>query len=405
MFAEHDGGWSDIGMFLAHDGEGCVLVVRRADGRQALDLVSTEVAALRRMDRDHAPRLMAWDISVDRPWLAVECALDGATEPAPNLRAFVRQQGILHQAGLLAVARQVVDGLHRAHQSGLVHGSLTPDCVLIAGSHVQVAGWVTASVDGRPSRHRLRYEPNSQACTQSDPARRPSADTLRRALATLAGNQVPDRHPLTVTLGFDAELETVTLALESEHRGGQGPHLLCRGRPARVRRGVLRRVLEQLTRQARTGMELVLADYDGRSGLTRFEDVVSGSSFLGLRDDVTRVLSRCEMLKSEIARRRHVLEKVTVHNDIGSLEDAVLGNPLLPRLPRLVVAVEDFPRVLRLAPEVRTAMKQVVRIGPRLGIHVVLCADAVDEAWINRVFEERLPTRIDLPGPLRRRAN
>ncbi|MFH8627499.1 SAV_2336 N-terminal domain-related protein [Streptomyces vietnamensis] len=456
VFAEHDGGRSDIGMFLAHDGEGRVLVIRRPDGRHALDLVSTEVAALKRMDGDHTPRLVAWDISIDRPWLAVECAMDGATEAAPNLRAFIRQQGVLHQAGLLAVARQLADGLNRAHRSGLVHGSLTPNCVLIAGRHVQIAGWTTASVDTRSSRHRLRYEPNPryqapeleegaaepsreadvyalgvvlaeasmgmqerrapldvpirgsalsaewvailEACTQSDPARRPSADRLCRALASLTDEPTSDRHPLTVTLGFDAELESVTLALESEHRGGQGPHLLCRGRPARARRGVLSRVLERLTRQARTGMELALADYDGRSGLNRFAGVVSGSSFLGLRSDVTRVLSLCEKLKSEIDRRQHVLETVTNHHDIGSLENAIVGNPLLPRLPRLVVVVEDFPRVLRLAPEVLTAMKQVARVGPRLGIHLILCSDDVDETWIERVFNGRLPTRIDLPG-------
>lgn len=70
-------------------------------------------------DSYHAPRLVAWDISVDRPWLAVECALDGTPEPAPNLRAFMRQQGILHGASPLTVACQFVGGLHRAHRNGL----------------------------------------------------------------------------------------------------------------------------------------------------------------------------------------------------------------------------------------------------------------------------------------------
>ncbi|MFF1350181.1 SAV_2336 N-terminal domain-related protein [Streptomyces sp. NPDC058322] len=463
VFAEYDGGRSDIGMFLAHDGEGRVLVIRRPDGRHALDLVSTEVAALKRMRGDYAPRLVAWDISRDRPWLAMECALDGTTEPAPNLRAFMRQQGVLHQASLLTVARQLVDGLHQAHRSGLVHGSLTPDHLLIAGRHVQIEGWMRASVDGRSSRHRLRYEqPNHGyrapeledgaveptreadvyaigvilteaatgeervglrnasmarsglssewvailgACTQNDPAHRPSAGRLRRVLASLAEDQARDRHPLMVALGFDAKLEVVTLALESEHRGGQGPHLLCRGRPARIRRGILRRVLGQLTQQARTGMELVLADYDGRSGLTHFKDVVSGSSFLNLRDDVTRALSLCEMLRSEVARREHVLKTVTAHGDIGLLEDAVIQNPLLPRLPRLVVVVEDFPRVLRLAPEVLTAMKHVARVGSRFGIHMILCSDDLDDPWVDRMFGTRLSTRIDLPGHLSSESN
>ncbi|WP_158708449.1 SAV_2336 N-terminal domain-related protein [Streptomyces sp. NRRL S-244] len=455
VFAEHGGGWSEVGMFLAHDGEGRVLVVRIPDARQAHELVETEVAALKRMDGVHAPRLMAWDTSHDRPWLAVDCALDGTTEPAPNLRAFTRQQGVLHQAALVAVARQLAKGLSRAHQRRLVHGSLTPHCVLIAGRDVQIARWTTASLDGRSSRYRSRYEPNPlyrapeledpatdpteeadvyalgivlleaatgrkgsvdlleglrssntrlssdlvailRACTHTDPARRPSAARLVRAFDSLAHGQGLQRHPLTVTLGLNAELDTVELALESEHRGGQGPHLLCLGRPARVRRDVIGRVLEQLTRQARTGMELILADHDGHSGLARFEGAVSGSAYLNLRDDTTHALSLGEKLKYELSRRRHVLETITTHDDIGMLEDAASENPLLPRLPRLVVAVENFPRILRSAPELLSVMQDAARTGPRLGIHLILFADDLDQRPDAHGLMDMMPTRIDL---------
>ncbi|MBT2544235.1 protein kinase [Streptomyces sp. ISL-44] len=455
VFAEHDGGWSEVGMFLAHDGEGRVLVVRVPDVRHALELVATEVAALKRMDGVYAPRLMAWGASHDRPWLAVDCALDGTREPAPNLRAFTQQQGVLHQAALVAVARQLASGLSRAHQRGLVHGSLTPNCVLIAGRDVQIARWTTASLNGRSSRYRSRYEPNPRyrapeleeaatdpteeadvyalgiilleaatgrkesadlleglrsskatlspelvailrACTHTDPARRPSVARLLRAFDSLADGQDAERHPLTVTLGLNADLDTVELALESEHRGGQGPHLLCLGRPARVRRDLIGRVLEQLTRQARTGMELIVADYDGRSGLARFEGAVSGSSYLNLRDDTTHALSLCEKLRSEIGRRRHVLETITAHNDIGKLENAAFENALLPRLPRLVVAVENFPRILRSAPEVLTVMQQVARAGPQLGIHLILFADDLEQLRAAHGFLDMMPTRIDL---------
>ncbi|UUU43644.1 protein kinase [Streptomyces sp. NBC_00162] len=459
VFAEHEGGWSDVGMFLAHDGEGRVLVVRIPAVRHALELVATEVAALKRMDGVYAPRLMAWDTSHDRPWLAVDCALDGTREPAPNLRAFTQQQGILHHAALVTVARQLASGLSRAHHRGLVHGSLTANCVLIAGRDVQIASWATASLNGRTSRYRSRYEPNRRyrapeledaatdptekadvyalgiilleattgrkeivdlleglrsskatlspalvailrACTHTDPDRRPSAAKLLRSFDALADGPYPESHPLTVTLGLNTDLDKVELALESEHRGGQGPHLLCLGRPARVRREFIGRVLEQLTRQARTGMELIVADYDGRSELARFEGAVSGSSYLNLRDDTTHALSLCEKLRSEISRRRHVLETITAHNDIGKLENAAFENALLPRLPRLVVAVENFPRIFRSAPEVLTVMQQVARAGPQLGIHLILFADDLEQLRAAHGFLAMMPTRIDLqPTP------
>lgn len=124
------GGWSDIGLLLAHDGEGRVLVIRTPEvhnPRHAVDLVTTEVTALKRLDGFFAPRLLAWDAHRLRPWLAVECALDGgASEPAPNLHDFVRQEGTLHRAGLLEVACQLAASLANAHENGLVHGSLTP---------------------------------------------------------------------------------------------------------------------------------------------------------------------------------------------------------------------------------------------------------------------------------------
>ncbi|MFF3285786.1 SAV_2336 N-terminal domain-related protein [Streptomyces sp. NPDC003023] len=460
VFAEHEGGWSSIGMFLAHDGEGRVLVIRMPGRPHAEDLVTREVAALKRMDGVHAPRLTAWDVSVERPWLAVECALDGTSEPAPNLVGFTRHHGLLHHAGLLAVARQLAGALTRAHEARLTHGSLTPRSVLIAGRDALITGWMTASLDGRPSPHRSRHRQHSayrapemtdgvdapspeadvyalgcvlvaaatgpdyegsvpdalaavkgrlepafvgilRACLQPDPARRPTAGVLLQALDSLALEGDPGRHPLTVVLGFDTELNPVRLALESEHRGGQGPHLLGRGGPARARRELLRRVLEQLTRQALTGIELLLADFDGRSGLEQFIDRVSGSSFLGMRDDSghegTGALALCARLLREIERRREVLERATGYHDIGVLEQEAAKRSFLPRLPRLVVAVEDFPRIMALVPELRTALRQVAESGARLGIHLILFGEDFDRAGEDLL--ELLPTRIDLSAP------
>lgn len=459
VFAEYEGGWSDIGLLLAHDGEGRVLVIRTPEirnHRHAVDLVTTEVTALMRLDGFFAPRLLAWDAHRLRPWLAVECALDGASEPAPNLHDFVGQEGTLHRAGLLEVARQLAASLANAHENGLVHGSLTPRRVLVAGRKMQITGWMIASLDGRTSPHWDAYGPSTryrapeldmpggeptresdvyalgvilrdaatgegqgeylseatlappagllsadwtailEACTRRDPAHRPSAARLQRALDSLALQRPGGSQPMRVSLGLDPGLDPVRLDLESEHRGGQGPHLLLCGLPAAIRRSVLRRVLNLLTRQNPTGLELVRADYDGHSGLTPFEDIRRGASFLRLRDDPAHVLSFCEKLRKEVTKRWNMLGGNIDDSDFGALayDEDKFGIPHILR--RLVVVVEDFQKVLLLAPEVFTVLRQVAVEGPRLGIHLIVSTDDTSEATIARVFGERKPARIDL---------
>ncbi|MEU9639397.1 SAV_2336 N-terminal domain-related protein [Streptomyces tendae] len=461
VFAEHEGGWADIGLLLAHDGEGRVLVIRAPEvhnPRHATDLVTTEVTALKRLDGFLAPRLLAWDAHRLRPWLAVECALDGASEPAPNLHDFVGQEGALHRASLLEVARQLAASLANAHENGLVHGSLTPRCVLVAGREMQITGWMTASVDGRASPHLDAYAPRPryrapeqempggeptreadvyalgailmdaatgeghgeslsevplalpagllspdwtailEACTRRDPAHRPSAARLRRALDSLALQRPGGSQPMQVSLGLDAGLNPVELDLESEHRGGQGPHLLLRGLPAAIRRSALRRVLDQLTQQNPTGLELVRADYNGRSGLARFEDVVRGASFLNLSAHQAHVLSFCEKLRQEVTKRGNILGRSIDDSDFGSLTYNGADYDIPHRMRRLMVVVDDFQKVLLLAPEVFTALRQVAMEGPRVGIHLIVSTDETNEATISRVFKGRKPARIDLRG-------
>ncbi|MFF7394210.1 SAV_2336 N-terminal domain-related protein [Streptomyces scabiei] len=449
VFAEHVSGWSRIGLFLAHDGEGRILVIRQPEVPHARDLVAAEVAALKRMGR-HAPRLLAWDIGRKRPWLAVECALDGS-QPAPDLRAFAERHGLLHEAGLLTVARQCANGLASAHRKKLVHGSLTPHSVLIAGREVQIAGWMTATVDGLASRHRSRYRqgtsyrapelldgadptqagdiyalacilveaatglpPNEgllealnspelphglanslRACLTSDPDRRPTAQELLRLLNALVQEQ-PGQSQLTVTLGFDADGAPVQLDLASREGNSQGPHLLCQGRPASTRRGLLHHVLEQLTQLDRDRMEFILADYSGRSRLHRYTNHSTTTAFLGLRGAPTRALSLAEKINTEITDRQRLLDVATNFHDIRLLERACLTNPELPRLSRLIVAIDEVPQILQLVPEQRTALQRVAEAGGRLGIHLLLFADTTYQAWLDPRLSQQLQTRVRL---------
>ncbi|MFD5941755.1 SAV_2336 N-terminal domain-related protein [Streptomyces griseus] len=435
VFAEY--GPVESGVFLAHDGEGRLLVIRRpGDEPDAHALIATEVLALQRMNGSCSPLLMAWEPDHERPWHAVLCALDDPTQPAPDLHDFTVQHGLLHHAGLLTVARQLATGLARAHELGLVHGALTSGRVLIAGRDAQILGWLTASVDGMDSRYwsvhrqhpryrapelndategptreadvyalgcvlveaavgqgyhgspsdaleaaREALEPAFigilRACLHDDPARRPPALQLRRALDSLAGQETD---PLTVALGFDADLDSVRLDLRGEPGGGDGPHLLCQGRPAQVRRDLLLGVLEQISRQAGRGVAFVLADFDHRSGFDRFARRPGDVSFLGLRQGGTDVLALGDLLRRELRRREAPDARGAYGQD---------------RPPLLVVAMDDFPRVHRLAPELHTVLREVARAGGRLDIHLIMSADHMDLVATDNAFVSRC-ARVDL---------
>jgi hypothetical protein len=452
VFAEHLPGWSRTGLFLAHDGEGRILILRRPEVPYGRELVAREVTALKRMDGVYAPRPLAWDTGCDRPWLVAECALDGRTETAPDLSSFVERHGELYEDGLLTVARQCANGLARAHRKGLVHGALTAHTVLIAGREVQISGWTTATVDGDASRYGGRHrkdpryrapelsaaeaeptpagdvyalgrilvdatagvdaEPGSpeelvlpvsagiadalRACLAPDPAHRPTAQQLLATFNALSHEREPWKRRLTVTLGLDDDWAPVQLDLESAERGGQGPHLLCQGRPASVRRDLLHRVVEQLTRAGQDDVELVLADAGGVGGLAQFGVRLGGNAFLGLAENPMRPLALAEKINSEVMHRRRRLESATAHRDIGSLEAAARRNPNVPHLPRLIVAMDEVDRILRLSPELRTTLTRAAESGGRLGIHLVLFADAPGPNRLDQKLMRHVRTRVDL---------
>ncbi|MBT2896705.1 SAV_2336 N-terminal domain-related protein [Streptomyces sp. McG3] len=453
VFAEY--GPVESGVFLAHDGEGHLLVIRRlADEPDAHDLIATEVLALQRMNGSCSPLLMAWEPDHEQPWHAVLCSLDEPSQPAPNLHDFTGRHGLLHHAGLLAVARQLAGGLARAHELGLVHGALTSGRVLIAGRDAQILGWLTASVDDVDSRYwsvhrqhpryrapelndategpsreadvyalgcvlveaavgqgyyggpsdaleaaRESLEPAFigilRACLHDDPARRPAALQLRQALDSLANRETD---PLTIALGFDAELNSVRLDLRGDSGSGEGPHLLCQGRPARVRRDLLLGVLEQISHQGGDGVDFILADYDNLSGFDRFAQRPRDVAFLGLRRGGTDVLTLGNLLRREMRRRENVWSwRSTPAGARGASEQ---GRP-----PHLIVAMDDFPRVHRLAPELHTALREVARAGGRLGIHLIMSADhmdlvATDEAFVSRCARVDLLSRTVEGGAL-----
>ncbi|MET9431137.1 SAV_2336 N-terminal domain-related protein [Streptomyces sp. NPDC003036] len=458
VFAEHRRGWTGIGMYLAVDGEGVPVVIRRpeAPALRETDLVAREVIALNRMAGVHAPRLVARHVDGARPWVAVECALDDeeVPGPAPGLTAFVRRYGPLHEDGLLAIARQFANGLVTAHRKGLVHGSLVPGFVLIAGREVRITGWLTATVAGRPSRHRRVFArpgpyqapelahhsvpptPASDVysmgaillaaasggragarreggreeapvagarlthvlldCVEPVPARRPTAEEVLRALNEIARREVPHRHRLRVTLGRSASGRPVRVDMAGPESDGSGPHMLCQGALDAGRREFLDTVLSQLTRRnPADGLRLLLADFTGRSGLERYADPAVSGAALGLSDVPSRALDLRERLVAELGVREDALASAECP-DIAAYEARRSAEPGMPALPRLVVAVDEVTEILPRQPELSSVLLRAARTGGRLGIHLLLATRNEVHPWFARSFLEYIPARVTL---------
>ncbi|WP_431997206.1 SAV_2336 N-terminal domain-related protein [Streptomyces fungicidicus] len=461
LFAEHVDGWSSIELFLADDGEGRILVIRRPRVSYAYEMVRTEVTALKRMHGPYAPRLLAWNTDCDKPWIAVECALDGKTETAPDLRGFVSRHGPLHKAGLLAVARQFANGLAQAHRNGLIHGRLTPHCVLVAGREVRITGWISATVDGHASRHGRDHrltrpfaapetweissrqptpeadvyafarilldsttaadaQPDEalkllakslgpelsdtiQACLSKAPERRPTAAQLSDLFNSLFHEQNAKRN-LRLILGRDSLTSLpVHVSLASSTNHGHGPHLLCEGYPASVRRDLLDQVMRQLTEQSHQDLEIVLAECTTSRAMRRYAQRDEVRNFGGMKNNPLLVLEMVQLLRGEMQFREKLLKECRVR-DVVEYRKKTRNDLSATRLSSLVIVMNDVDQILPSGPELRTVVNRVVHSGGPLGVHLILFAGASENIQLQSSLRNAISVRVRLldkrrPGP------
>ncbi|HEX6862783.1 MAG TPA: phosphotransferase, partial [Thermoanaerobaculia bacterium] len=124
-------GLEDTELYQVRSAEGtAALKIERpqAAGRAANDF-AREAAILEHLAGDIAPRLLARGEVQGRHYLAIEWCpgVDGYTAAAELRR---RQD----RAGLLALARSVLDGYSRLHDRGVVHGDVHPRNVLVSAA-------------------------------------------------------------------------------------------------------------------------------------------------------------------------------------------------------------------------------------------------------------------------------
>ncbi|MFJ1754874.1 SAV_2336 N-terminal domain-related protein [Kitasatospora sp. NPDC088134] len=199
LIARSDHGWPHLGLYLARDRDGDLATVRAADRllasdpEQAHHLIRTEATCLRRLAGVGAPRLLdvSWNYESQAPWLAASFVQAGDGGPVFDLQGLCAHDGGPPDLDrYLRIGRSLAAAVSRAHQLGLLHGSLTPQNVLVADDEVRLIGWITASVDGQHSPYRAAHRRNrlyelgeTSSGERSETDRRPTA----RGEATVAG--------------------------------------------------------------------------------------------------------------------------------------------------------------------------------------------------------------------------
>ncbi|MEU2261943.1 SAV_2336 N-terminal domain-related protein [Streptomyces sp. NPDC019645] len=403
-----------MGVFLGTAGNHASHVLLRVPGSldrdTAVCLLKTEAEALIRIGAAHAPRLLGVSTRSGTGWLATEFLTDPATgEPADTLRTHHTRHGSFSRERFLSVGRQFAAAMAKAHGEDLVHGTLLPGSVLIAGDDVRVAGWTTASVDGESSPLRgmslqpVEYEapeltgspggptrasdmyavgslllaaasgrwgtsfsstavpplPGVPAevsalladCVAQDPAARPSADELLWAFDPANRPALPALP--AVPLGEDDGGRSVRLDVNGPEHGGIGPHGLVRGGADAERRalltGVVRRLAESCSPDALT---VVCAGHDA---------ALPGSPLAvlphtGWCDSVGGRPTRLRELTALLLRERR--RRVTAARAAG--------------LPRLLLVLDDFDRIAGSEEPFFALADEVRAVSACAGVHVLM---------------------------------
>jgi len=167
------------------------------------------------------------------------------------------------------------------------------------------------------------------------------------------------RATLRVLLGRDAAGDPIEVDVIHD-----GPHALIAGTTGSGKSELLRTLICQLVvRYAPEEVQLLLIDFKG--GAT-FQPFVALPHTLQLVTDLEsdRVSRAVSGLRAELRRRERILR----HHSLSDIDQL----PSSERIPRLIIAVDEFATFVTELPEAHAAFTDVAARGRALGVHLVL---------------------------------
>ena len=201
---------------------------------------------------------------------------------------------------------------------------------------------------------------------------------------------------LRVPLGVDVEGRPVELDLKESALSGMGPHGLAVGATGSGKSELLRTLVTGLAvTHAPEELAFVLVDFKGGAafdGLAALPHVAG--LITDLEDDPDTIERVGDALRGELRRREELLRDSGL-DGIREHRQRRLAGGDVPRMPHLLVVVDEFSELLVQQPEFIDLFVAIGRRGRSLGVHLLLATQRLEEGRL-RGLEGHLSYRLAL---------
>jgi S-DNA-T family DNA segregation ATPase FtsK/SpoIIIE len=207
----------------------------------------------------------------------------------------------------------------------------------------------------------------------------------------------PPDGQLCAPIGLTEQGDPLVLDLKQAAEGGMGPHGLIVGATGSGKSELLRTIVASLA--ASHGSDelcFVFVDFKGGAAFAELAGLPHSAGMItNLQHDASLIDRMHAALFGEQQRRQAILRAAGNLDDIAAYRALCATDPSLPRLPHLLLIVDEFGELLANRPEFIDLFLAIGRVGRSLGMHLLLSSQRLEEGRL-RGLEGHLRYRICL---------
>ncbi|MBB4693979.1 S-DNA-T family DNA segregation ATPase FtsK/SpoIIIE [Actinoplanes abujensis] len=203
---------------------------------------------------------------------------------------------------------------------------------------------------------------------------------------------------LTATFGVQADGRPFTLDLKEGAANGHGPHGLLVGATGSGKSELLRSMITSLAlTHSPDELQMSFVDFKGGAAFELLAELPHCTGLItNILDDLTLIDRMRSSLTGELLARQRLL--AGAGQDLQGIRDYWAlreQNPDLPRLPYLLLVIDEFAELLEAEPKFLDLLLSIGRQGRSLGVHLLLASQRLEAGRI-RGLESYLSYRIAL---------